>query len=332
MNAALVIDAIVRQTTVLIAALATSAGQRAPLSHVADQVFADLVRELKEQGVGQKVIADMFGMALRTYQARVSRLSESVTERGRSLWEAVLAHVQERGTAARVDVLRRFGDDDEGVVRGVLRDLVESGLVYQTGRGEGIAYRAAPVDEPLARQHESRTLDNLVLIAVHRRGPLNRAALREIVPVDDDITLEESLARLVQEGAVRRASREGEAEYDCDQCVIPFGDPMGWEAAIFDQYQAMVTAFVTKLRLGKRRADLSDKIGGSTFVFDLWAEHPLAEECLGFLKKIREEGMALRKRLEAHNTLHAQPVGAAPFQVISYVGQTVREDEEASED
>jgi hypothetical protein len=41
-NAALLIDAIVRQTVVLIATLATGAGQRASLSHVADQVFTDL--------------------------------------------------------------------------------------------------------------------------------------------------------------------------------------------------------------------------------------------------------------------------------------------------
>ena len=39
MNVNLLIDALVRQTTVLIAQLATIAGIRAPLAHVADQVF-----------------------------------------------------------------------------------------------------------------------------------------------------------------------------------------------------------------------------------------------------------------------------------------------------
>lgn len=66
MNVNLLIDAIVRQTTVLIAQVATAAGIRAPLSHMANQVFLDLVRELKEQGLGNKVIADMFGLALST--------------------------------------------------------------------------------------------------------------------------------------------------------------------------------------------------------------------------------------------------------------------------
>jgi len=107
MNTALLIDAIVRQTTVLIAALATATGQRATLSHVADQVFADLVRELNDQGVGHKVIADMFGMALRTYHRRVSRLAASGTEQGRSLWEAVLTFVEDKSPIARADVLQR---------------------------------------------------------------------------------------------------------------------------------------------------------------------------------------------------------------------------------
>jgi hypothetical protein len=38
-NTKLLIDAIVHQTTVLIAQLSTASGIRAPLAHVADQVF-----------------------------------------------------------------------------------------------------------------------------------------------------------------------------------------------------------------------------------------------------------------------------------------------------
>jgi hypothetical protein len=84
MNAQVLIDSIVRQVTVLIAQLATSAGIRgirAPLAHVANQVFLDLSRELQEQGVGRKVSTDMFGMALRAYIRKVRRLSEAQSER-----------------------------------------------------------------------------------------------------------------------------------------------------------------------------------------------------------------------------------------------------------
>ena len=125
MNTGLLIEALVRQTMVLIATLAATTGERSPLSRVADQVFANLVAELKAQGVGNKLIADMFGMALRTYHYRMARVAESATDRGRSVWEAVLGHIQQHGVLLRTDVLRRFQRDDPEVVRSVLRDLVE---------------------------------------------------------------------------------------------------------------------------------------------------------------------------------------------------------------
>ena len=49
MNTQLLIDAIVQQTMVFIAQLATAGGVRAPLVHVASQVFLDLTGELAER-------------------------------------------------------------------------------------------------------------------------------------------------------------------------------------------------------------------------------------------------------------------------------------------
>jgi hypothetical protein len=129
MDQALLIDAMVRQTTVLIAHIATAGNGRATLSPVANQVFLNLVQELRRQGLGSKVIADMFGMALRTYQHRVQQLSESGTFRGKSLWEAVLEWVSDHGPATRAEVLRRFGHDDTAKVRAVLSDLVGGQLL-----------------------------------------------------------------------------------------------------------------------------------------------------------------------------------------------------------
>jgi hypothetical protein len=63
MNVRLLIDTIVREATVLIAQLATSGGLRAPLAHVAGQVFVELAAELEREGVTKKVSADMFGLA-----------------------------------------------------------------------------------------------------------------------------------------------------------------------------------------------------------------------------------------------------------------------------
>src|SRR6201995_611704 len=137
MTVELLIQAIVRQTTVLIAQLATSGGVRAPLAHVANQVFLDLAAELERQGVSRKVSADMFGLALRSYQRKVARLRESSTVRGQSLWEAVLDFLTVRGVASRSEVLAHFHADAEDLVSGVLYDLAESGVIFSSGRGVG---------------------------------------------------------------------------------------------------------------------------------------------------------------------------------------------------
>ena len=141
MDTRVLIDAIVKQTTVLIGSLSTAAGIRAPLAHVADQVFLDLAREIEAQGVGRKVAADMFGLALRTYQRKVQRLSESVSERNRSLWEAVFQFVVENEQVSRQQVEERFQQDPPEDVAAVLNDLVRNGLVFAAGHGRNALYR-----------------------------------------------------------------------------------------------------------------------------------------------------------------------------------------------
>jgi hypothetical protein len=321
MNVNLLIDAIVRQTTVLIAQLATTAGVRAPLAHTANVVFAELVRELKEQGLGNKVIADMFGLALSTYHDRVRRLSESQSVRGRSLWEATLSFVQERQTVLQTEVLDRFRHDDEATVRGVLADLVESGLVFRTGRGARTTYRAASPEE-LAMPDGASTdgTESLVWLVVHRQGPATLAELADRVPVPDE-ALRAALEGLVADGRVVRSESGGTTRFSAGSCIIPLGRSGGWEAAVFDHYQAMVTALCAKLRDGKARAEAADTVGGSTFGFTVWEGHPCQDEVLGTLGRIRRELGELRQKVHAHNAAHAPPDGTVG--VIAYVGQNV---------
>lgn len=322
MNVNLLIDAIVRQTTVLIAQLATAAGARAPLAHTANQVFMDLVQELKEQGLGNKVIADMFGLTLRTYHNKIARLSESSTDRGRSLWEALLAYSEEHGAVTRADVLNRFRGDDEPTVRGVLKDLVDSGVLFRTGRGDLTTYRVATAEETTRTVADAgERVASFVWIAVHRYGPVTRAELLEHVPAGDD-ALDAALVRLAREGRIGREERDGKVFYTSEDCVIPFGTPAGWEAAVFDHYQAMVTAICTKLRFGRTHAAPGEWVGGSTYSLDVWEGHPLHDEAVGFLQATRERAISLRKRAEALGA--SRPPGdASTKRVIMYVGQTV---------
>jgi hypothetical protein len=332
-NVNLLIDAIVRQTTILIAQLATAGGARAPLAHTANQVFLDLVRELKDQGLGNKVIADMFGLGLRTYHKKVARLSESSTDRGRSLWEALLAYVTDKGPVTRNQILQRFRNDEDPVVRGVLKDLVASGLLFQSGQGDQKIYRASTLDDaPKVTEGLDERLANLVWITIYRYGPITRAELCAHVPATSD-ALGEVLAVLERDGRVSVTETDDplDPRYASTACVIPPGVPAGWEAAVFDHYQAMVTAICTKLARGRTQAALGENVGGSTYSFDVWEGHPVRQDVFGFLQETRDRAVALRKRVEAHNQAHSAP-DADVERVLAYVGQAVITDDDSSEE
>jgi hypothetical protein len=337
MNIANLIDAIVRQTSVLLAQLATQHGGRAHLANTANQVFLDLVAALREQGLGTRVIADMFGLALRTYQERVRKLSESRTIRGKSLWEAVLEHIQVNGPLLRADVLQRFRYDDGETVRGVLRDLINAGLVYRTGRGVAVSYRALDREHltKLAKESEESLL-NVVHIAVQQKGPCLASELISVTALPED-TVMSALDKLAQRGLIRSTLNESAKLYSSDGCALPYDDPKGWEAAVFDHYQAMVGAMCAKLSLGTKGASRSDVIGGSTFGFEVWQGHPHYDEVRGLLGAFRKQCGELRERVASHNTSVSPPHQRE--RVITYFGQNVlddsldvSEDEELSDD
>jgi len=314
MTVELLIEAIVRQTTILIAQLATSGGARAPLSHVANQVFLELVQELERQGVSRKVSADMFGLGLRTYQRKIQRYLESSTARGRSLWVAVLDYVQRTDIVSRQDVLLQFAHDDEELVRGILHDLCESGLVSVSGTGARISYRATPEHELAElRQVQSHDgLDELLWALIYREGPLPMAELAK--KHVDHAELERALTRLVEAG---RVEVEGET-YRARQLVLPLGSAVGWEAAVFDHFKAMVSTVLCRLSMA-RTSTLTDHVGGSTYTLDVWAGHPLEQEAYRLLGNLRAQIGEFRDKLEKYNADQGVPENY--IQVLTYVGQ-----------
>lgn len=320
MTIELLIQSIVRQTTVLIAQLATSGGARAPLAQIANQVFLDLVAELGRQGVSRKVTADMFGLGLRTFQRKFQRLTESSTDRGRSLWEAVLDYICTQKIATRASVQRRFANDESIQVRGVLRDLCESGLIFSSGQGMGTVYRAASDDELQAlRQLRSNDgLDELLWAIIYREGPLSIDSLAGLTRLEPH-ELEPALERLVSTRRVDRATEGGVAVYKTGSLFVPVGAPVGWEAAVFDHFQAMVKTVCCRLREDRPPPSGGDIVGGSTYTVDIWPGHPLEDEAYGTLARLRASLVDLRQRIEAYNDAHGTP--ECHNQVVLYVGQ-----------
>jgi hypothetical protein len=319
MNTKLLIDAVVRQTTVLIAELSTLGGVRAPLAHLADQVFLSLSREIEAQGVGRKVAADMFGMALRSYQRKTQRLAQSSTEQGKTLVEAVLEYVERERGATRQMILGRFKHDGERETAGVLNDLVQSGLVYTTGSGSGALYG---VTSDAERQRFTRHSDraaraNMLVGEVYRAPGLGVEELAARFGLERALVLD-ALEDMLADG---RVTREGTG-FCARSFQLDEDTPGGWESAVFDHFQAMTTAVANKLQWHSLAAEEGRWIGGSTMRFELHATHPLKQEALDLLRATRERVEELWQRIADTNDQNPRPVeGRATL--TFYFGQNV---------
>jgi hypothetical protein len=322
MNAQVLIDSLVRQVTVLIAQIATSGGVRAPISNLATQVFVDLSRELKAQGISRKVSADMFGMGLRAYVRKLRRLEEGMTEPGRTLWEAVLEFIRSEEMVSRERVLQRFGRDDPLQLQAILRDLVDSGLVFCSGTGSGAVYRAASESDldRLSQMAANGGLDELVWVLIYRCGPITEEELKQKVGRQNGLA--DILERLLADGRVERRKGGLLAARDF---VLPLGASQGWEAAVFDHLQAAVQTVCQRLRMSAATTDGKDVIGGSTYSYDIWSGHPLEGEVKGMLGEFRRRCGELRGRVEGHNRAHG--LAQQYEQIVFYAGQCLLERE-----
>jgi predicted transcriptional regulator len=309
---------------VLIAHLSTAAGIRAPLAHVADEVFLRLASEIEAQGVGRKVVADMFGLALRSYQKKVQRLAESSTERERTLWEVLLELIQREGSVSRGDAQLRFGRDGEMAVASVLKDLVASGLVSVTGRGLAARYAATSERERerLLADADRDALVNLAWLAVYR-GARSEAEVAESLRKSPQQT-RPVLDELVASGRVERSAQ---GELRAFTLTIPVGSEQGWEAAVLDHFRAVANAIANKVRQGRVRSEVSDVIGGGTLSFDLEPGHPFEQRVTGLLDRVRKDVNALFAEVNAHNRSHTFDEERR-FRVWFYFGQNVERPED----
>jgi hypothetical protein len=325
MSAQVLIESIVRQVTILIAQLATAGGLRAPLAHIANQVFVQLARELDAQGVSRKVSADMFGMALRAYVRKVRRLSEAQGDPGVTLWQAVLDFIRGENLASRARVLERFSREDPLQLSSTLHDLLQSGLVFASGVGEQAVYRASSDAElgELAKLSADEGLDELAWVVVYREGPLNESQLatRLARPLDEVRAIVTTLAA---DGRLRHC---GDGRIEATDFLIERGAMRGWEAAVLDHLQAVFQTVVQRLQRPSLRAPASsisapkEVIGGSTYSFDLGPNHPLETEVKDQLENLRQRLGTLRERVDEHNRREGLPEHYE--QVVTYVGQCI---------
>jgi hypothetical protein len=329
MHIKMLIDSIMQQTTVLIGQLSTAAGVRAPLARIADQVFVDLAQELESQGVGRRVAADMFGMALRSYQKKLRRLTESESHADRTLWRSVLEHIRQEQRVRKADLLLRFARDGEREVGATLTDLVSSGLVYQTGRGLDALYRVTSEGDlrHLAGTSDPTAIAPVLWSAVYDKPGMSEAELTQKLVLEPAVVAS-AVQALIHEGRLRRDAPGMAAPLHAEDLVVPVGATQGWEVAVHDHFRAVANAIASKLKSGAVQSRDRDVIGGGTLSFDLSESHPYRERATALLADVRERVNALWNEVEAYNARH--PISEAERErLFFYFGQYLEERDES---
>jgi hypothetical protein len=273
--------------------------------------------------VTRKVAADMFGLALRSYQKKVQRLTESASVRDRTLWEAVLDFLADQGGTSRERLLERFRQDSAEDVVAVVNDLVGQGIVYSTGRGASTIYGLASDSD---RRHmvsgaRGESVQSLVWLSLYRQA-MTPQELRAALALDA-ADVDTALDGLKLEGRIREVGDK----YRADTFVVPVGAAKGWEAAVFDHFSALTRAVGAKVRLGAPQSGSDDVVGGATLTFELSPTHPLRDDVRGLLRRIRSDVNELWARVGEHNEVHAIP-DADKELVTFYSGQHVQDTNE----
>jgi len=326
MNSKLLINAIMRQTTILIAQLSTAAGIRAPLAHLADQVFLNLAKEIEAQGVGRKVVADMFGLALRSYQKKIQRLSESATASDCTLWEAVLNFLKDNQGVTRKQLFEHFKADEERHVAAVMNDLINSGLAYSTGRGDATFYgMTSEADQRrFLQQQNADAVAAMIWLTIYQK-PQTLRELKLALPLGAE-EVENAVKTLMGDGRISLDRDRRPFVLRAQTMVIPVGTEQGWEAAVFDHFRAVAKAIACKVRKGSTMSSQDDVIGGATLSFDLHPDHPYKLEVYGLLSRVREDINILWNKVSTHNRQH--PIAEQDkSKVVFYFGQYVESSE-----
>ena len=132
-----------------------------------DRMVVGIVDALHARGVAQGAIASVLGMTIGGYRLKLRTLRERLLEgRPPTLIRSVHEWLRLRSEVSWLDVVNGFEGTPEDTLRGVLRLLVDSGLVMASGRGRTRKYRMA--DAPPRSVASPETAQTVLF----REGPL----------------------------------------------------------------------------------------------------------------------------------------------------------------
>lgn len=309
----------------LFATLKANDPLRMDFAAIGQKTLLDIVGVLRQEGLTNDEIAASLDLSIAGFYKRVRELRETYSpvggRRRTTLWERVYEHVlaktggSPRKAVRYAQIQASFGSVGDERLRSTLRFLVRYGLLTVTGSAQQPEYRIVPRDEePGASYHA-------VVVTLYRDGPLSLAELAARLEGTED----ECLAHIeTLRGAGKLVEVEAEGEpvrYRATGYHIEPETEEGFQAALWDHFHTVVRAICRKVRMRSHLAQLRDVDGGTTFSFDIPADHPLYGEVSGFLAETRVRMEDWLTRVQALDA--ATPPEVPRARVTIYTGQMV---------
>ncbi|MCB9788932.1 MAG: hypothetical protein H6744_19825 [Deltaproteobacteria bacterium] len=325
MNFSNLVERMVPLVAELFATLKVTDPLRMDFAGIAEKTVHDLVGVLRQEGLTNEEIAAALDLSIAGFYRKVKDLRETYSPgegpRRPTLWEHIYDFVLEQSGGSHdrpvtfLAIEARFPQLSPDRLGAMLRYLVRFGRLSMTGHGPQRRYHIVERELPTgATYHDA-------VVTLYRDGPLTRAELAQRLEVDEQ-TCEPWLVRLRDAGRLEETTVGRQpARYRATGYHIEPEEPAGYEAALWDHFQAVVRAICKKVRLGATQASMGDLIGGTTFSFDLPVEDPLYAELSGFLAETRQR---MEAWLVRHGEMEARP-GARRVRVTIYTGQMVEE-------
>ncbi|NUN13814.1 MAG: ArsR family transcriptional regulator [Myxococcales bacterium] len=312
----------------LFATLQVNDPLRMDFADIGQKTLIDIVGVLRQDGMTNEEIAQTLDLSIAGFYKRIRELRETYApgKRGRpkpTLWEKVYQVVLQKTASSPRKAVRYtavqsvFPSVPDERLRTTLRFLVRFGLLTVTGPTQFPEYRVVPRDEEPDITYHS------VVVTLYREGPLSLADLAERLRCTT-AECEPHLKRLRDAGKLVESAPEhpgGSVRYRATSYHIEPESDLGYQAALWDHFYAVVRAMCKKVRMNTHLAQLNDVIGGTTFSFDVPLQHPLYAEISGFLTQTRVQ---MEKWLAEVSALNQNGDPALPrARVTIYAGQFV---------
>lgn len=321
MNAALLIDALTRETARLVATVATTGDSAASVGHLPDLLYTTLAEELvRLSDRSARVIADQFNTRARTLKGALARRRRVAAFRQQTLQHTVVRFIAERvgqsKTVSLVEIERRFAREDGRVLRAIIEDLMRSGVLRRVGSGVGRRYAIAQLPRNIGDPLPGDA--HLVHVASYLHPGAGGVALARALGMGESQPRLERLGAALDAlrqsgrlaagsivddpspvnaevpGAADRPGPDHEPAYHATGFVLDAREPDALFAAIYDHVQAVMTT------LRHRLTDGAPPHGrGSTYHLELWTGHPEAARVDALLQAAREMLGELLARVDA---------------------------------